>query len=640
MQIKLIWDTTDATGCIIAVGCLIGPRGAGQPSVPIAMDERGAMVLEVTASDDLCGNGMSCLSIVCDVGAFTVRTADITMDHPVYIPAYRVIVTEGRDERTFGQIAAEIRGRGLQTELAAIEQDAEETYEEAARDNLSLHGPVWLGLGRDMRIFSVDMRQSEDDPWSWVEPRYAGKEVELRRTKGAESGTSITVGRGISCVHDYSRRLYGGSLPILVKTVRDKDMVYETTVFVSLERLPLTERTNRGTHYLVADHFGAGCILTDEQQTRMQGMLAGELNRDEETVAYMRTVILNTGKVPRYGWYKSPYPVFFDHKRCNTKSDYRFEQGYGAYGPDRVFCVVKLGDRPLPQEEISVLVMPGEKICIDAAIPHMPVSRERAKALMDQDFGERLAECIDYWEAKQSAGARIQVPESIVDEMIRAGLFHLDIATYGIEPSGTLSPTIGVYSALASESWPIILYYESMGWHDVAARCIRYFYEKQHDDGFMQNFGHYMLETGVALWFTAEHYYHTRDREWLWSLMPGIRRAVEYLLAWRGRNKREQLRGRGYGMLEGRSTDTPDDEQRMYLLNALTYKGLDHICRACRTLDEAYWEPVCAEVAAYRQDIRASVADNMARGPVVPLGDGTCVPPMAPWADGSGPVSI
>ena len=82
-----------------------------------------------------------------------------------------------------------------------------------------------------------------------------------------------------------------------------------------------------------------------------------------------------------------------------------------------------------------------------------------------------------------------ELSEPILDNMISAGLLHLDLVTYGRESDGTLAPTIGVYCPIGSESSPIMQFFDSMGWHSVAERALQYFVDKQHDDGFMQNFG-------------------------------------------------------------------------------------------------------------------------------------------------------
>ncbi len=96
--------------------------------------------------------------------------------------------------------------------------------------------------------------------------------------------------------------------------------------------------------------------------------------------------------------------------------------------------------------------------------------------------------------------------------MMKAGMLHLDMASFGNEPDGPLAAVVGVYTPIGSESSPIIQYYDSIGRPDLAERSIMYFIEKQHDDGFMQNFNDYMLETGAVLWNVGEHFNYTRNK--------------------------------------------------------------------------------------------------------------------------------
>src|SRR5690606_24815815 len=131
-------------------------------------------------------------------------------------------------------------------------------------------------------------------------------------------------------------------------------------------------------------------------------------------------------------------------------------------------------------------------------------------------------------------------------------LIHLDLVTYGQQPDAAVAPTIGIYSPIGSESSPIIQFYESVGWSNLAERALEYFLEKQHDDGFMQNFGGYMLETEAALWSLGEHYRYTRDREWLDRVYPHIVSAVGYVL---GSRRASQRDGVPFGLLLGKTSD-------------------------------------------------------------------------------------
>ena len=195
------------------------------------------------------------------------------------------------------------------------------------------------------------------------------------------------------------------------------------------------------------------------------------------------------------------------------------------------------------------------------------------------------------------------MPEQRIDEMIRAGLLHLDLITYGSEPEGTVVPTIGVYTAIGSESAPIIQAMESLGWNDTARRSLQFFLDKQHDDGFIQNFGGYMLETGAALWSIGEHYRYTRDDEWLAQIKEKLLKAYEYIVAWRKRNMTEQLRGKGYGMLDGKVAD-PEDPFHSFMLNGYAYLGMSRLAEMLASSDPEQSSRIAIEAEALKSDIR------------------------------------
>src|SRR5690606_33857317 len=153
------------------------------------------------------------------------------------------------------------------------------------------------------------------------------------------------------------------------------------------------------------------------------------LNTAEETVLFFRSVITNRGAVPRYAWFKTPRPG----TGWWTKSAYSFEDktGFSLYGSGKVFCVSRLNGKPLPNEELALLLQPGEKAVVEFLIPHSPVSRERADALAALSYDQKFEEAKDFWLGKLHNAAQIEVPERRINEMIKAGLLHLDLITYG-----------------------------------------------------------------------------------------------------------------------------------------------------------------------------------------------------------------
>ena len=566
--------------------------------------------------------------------SFSFFVRDVSTAFPIFLPDQGVVVSTADDTRSYQEIADAVAKLGTRTRLQQIEAEPETSFDSASRVTRDQHAPTWLGLSRDARLFKInhalDGNGLEQDV---IRVTRGSSPTTLPELKAKPAVYGYAEGRGQGPVVDIQRYLEDGALPILHKILRDDDVHYHTTSFVSLEVSPLRSDTVRGTHFLVADLDNSGNTLTAEQKTR-----AAEIRKEsadaEEVVLYLRSEATNTAAVPRYAWFKAPRPGW----TWTDRFAYVFDPitGFAQFSPDRVFCISQLNGRPLPQEEMAVLLQPGEKVTFDSRVPHQPLSTSRAATLAAQDFDVRYAECRDYWRSKLASAARINVPEKRVNEMIQAGLLHLDLVTYGAEPGGTLAPSIGVYSPIGTESAPIILFYASMGLHDIARRSLMYFLEKQRPDGLIQNFSDYMVETGAALWTVGEYVRYKPDDAWIAEVKPKLLKSTEYLLKWRDRNKLESLRHRGYGLLDGKVAD-PNDPYHQFMLNGYGYLGVHRVAEVLRTIDPAQSAALAREAAAWKEDIRDSLAYAMARSPVMPLGDGRWSLTAPPWTETVGP---
>ncbi len=635
-SIAVVWKEGGTKGNIVIRRGQISRMGGGDLAVngAFACVDSCRLEASVDGADTLSNAERTLVTIQSEKNPFTFFLDDVKRDHPIFIPAFGVAVTEARDRRTYQQIADEIQGRGLRSNLQKIEAEPEETFENAAKSVRDQKVETWLGIGRDVRIFSVSPRLE------WIQPRYPFASIPVNQGDKEAPQLQMMLGRGWGASEDIHRHLDDGALPILHGKKIDEDITYRATFFASLEKDPLRADTVRGTHFLVADGLGAGHMLTPGQQAEFDRLRPGELNRTEETVLYARVVAVNTGAVPRYAFIKVPSGAPTNNSPASNWN-YRFDRkkGWSQLKSGEVFLVGKLNGRPLPQEEVSILLSPGEEAVIEFFIPHQPVPAERAGALAGQNFDTRLEEARSYWRAKLDHAAKVHLPDERINEMIQAGLLHLDLVTYGLEPKGTLTAQIGIYNAIGSESSPIIQFMDSMGWHDVAGRALQYFLDKQHDDGFMQNFSNYMLETGAVLWSLGEHYRYTRDLEWVRAIKPKLLKSAQYLREWRRRNQREELRGRGYGLLDGKTAD-PEDPFRSFMLNGYAYLGFARVAEMMEPIDPIEARAWREEAENLKRDIRVSFFETMAKSPVVPLGDGSWVPTVAPWANYSGPVML
>jgi hypothetical protein len=634
--ISVEWKDAGASGNIVVRRGVLSPAGAGGLTAngDFSCGDSRRIELSVSEADTLANAERALVTIRSGQNPFTFFLDDVRREYPIFIAAFGVAVTEAGDRRTYQQIADDIQARGLRSNLAQIDAEPEESFENAAQVVREQKVETWLGLGRDVRIFSVSPRLE------WIQPRYPYAAVPVIPGDQEAPQLQMMLGRGWGASDDIHRHLDRGGLPILHGTKVDADITYRATFFASLEKSPLRAGTVRGTHFLVADGLGAGHMLTVDQQAEFDRLRPGELEQLEETVLCARIVAVNTGAVPRYAFIKIPGGPPTNNSPASNWN-YRFDgtRGWSKLSSEKVFLVGRLNGRPLPEEEVTILLAPGEEATVDLFVPHRPISIERAEALSHQDFDARLEEARAYWQAKLDRAARVILPDERWNETIQAGLLHLDLVTYGLEPKGTLTAQIGIYNAIGSESSPIIQFMDSMGWHDVAGRALQYFLDKQHGDGFMQNFSNYMLETGAVLWSLGEHYRYTRDLDWVREIKPKLLKSAQYLRDWRRRNEKEELRGKGYGLLDGKTAD-PEDPFRSFMLNGYAYLGLARVAEMMEPIDPAEARVWRDEADGLKRDIRVSFFETMAKSPVVPLGDGSWVPTVAPWANYSGPVML
>jgi hypothetical protein len=584
------------------------------------------------------GSGSTLVTVNSIHNPFSFFLRDVNPEFPIYIPEYQVIITIAEDIRDYKTIEQQIHDAKLRTKLEIIESEPEESFISAASVTRDQPCPTWLGISRDARTFQINYaRRNESNEWDIITPQLVSEPIKLEELNNQDANYGFVTGRGQGPVLDVKRQLENGFLPILNTTLVDEDITYRSICFVSLEYSPLKIENIKGTHYLVADHYGYGNMFTEAQMELLEQKREEEALNTEQTVLYFRVIAENNSKVPRYAWFKTIRPGYGWWADLNWK--FEGNTGFSLFENDKVFCISKLDEQPLPDEEIAILLQPGQKAIFEFFIPHSPVSRERAKNLFHQSFDERYDECKEFWLNKLKYAAKINLPEKRIEEMMKAGLLHLDLVAYGNEPTGTLAPTIGVYSPIGTESSPIIQYFNSMGWNDIAKRSVNYFLDKQHDDGMIQNFGGYMVETGAALWTMGEYFRYTQDTIWAKEMKNKLLKSCEFLIKWREENKNPALNGSGYGMISGKVAD-PEDSYHQFMLNGYAYIGIERVSEILTNIDPENSVRLKDEAESWKQDIRISLFNAMARAPVVPLGDGSWCPTVPPWTEATGPLAL
>jgi hypothetical protein len=579
------------------------------------------------------GSCPTTINIMTDKNPFSFFLRDVNFENPIYIPEFQTAVVPVEDTRTFRQVADDVAGKKLLSDFGRFENEPEESYEKACGHNTEQYCQTWLGIGRDMRMFRVGY-QANYKYWGQIQPCYHSVPHGNPAEKDTAYQINFEIGPGSHCRTKTVRHLEYGALPILCAVQDEADVQYHIISFASLEKNTLSKNAVRGSDWRASYPNTGGNMISPEDKEKIKGLLDKEMNeREQEIICAFRIEAVNAGKTPNYAFFKAPHCAPFG----KHPDEYKFENGMSWFKKmDKVYAVSRIDGEAMCDEEMSILIQPGQKVVFDILIPHSPLTKKRAEKLSRWNFEKHLSACRDFWLEKLDSAAKIAVPEMAIDERIKAGLLHCDLATLGLEPDGPALATIGWYSPIGTESAPIIQFFDSMGWHKLAERSIQFFLERQLESGFIQNFANYQSETGPLLWTAGEHFRYTRDTAWLMRVMPKLKKAAAYLLDWRERNKRPELKATGcYGLVDGKVAD-PDDFFHAYFLNAGTYIGLSRMVEMTATLDPSYSKTLEKEIKNYRKDIVNSVYRSQSMAPIVPVGDGSWAPILPSWAEYTG----
>ncbi|MBT9137876.1 MAG: hypothetical protein DDT31_00418 [Syntrophomonadaceae bacterium] len=599
--------------------------------------------LEISFTDYTLKNGAfpTIITVTTENNPFSFNLRDVNSDNPIFIPEFKVAIVPAEDSRSYQEVSNAITSRRLVSDFNRFESEPEESYENAGKLNRNQYCRTWLGLGRDMRMFRVGY-QDNFDYWGQVQPCFHSIPQNFPEAENSFYQINFEIGHGASCRPQITRHLEENMLPILHSTQIEQDVHYKITVFATLENESLTDSNVRGSEW-EACYANTGInMMSKEGREKIKTLLDREMRlREQEVVCCLRIEAVNTGKVPRYTWFKAAHATPFKGSSYSLPDKHHFKDGFSIFETiGKIYAVNRIGEDLMPEEEMAILIPPGKSVKFDLLIPHSPISKERADALRKLDFETHLGACRRFWKNKLKSAASIFVPEKPINENIKAGLLQCDLVTLGLESKGPTLATIGWYSPIGTESSPIIQFFDSMGWHKLAERSIQFFFERQHKSGFIQNFNGYESETGPLLWTVGEHFRYTNDVEWLKRVLPNIKKAVDYLLAWRQRNKKDEYREKGfYGMVDGKVAD-PEDYYHSFFLNAGTYIGLKRIAEIIENIDPEYAAKLKKECIDYRQDIRNGFYYNQATAPVIPLADGSWVPVIPPWVEYTGGINL
>jgi hypothetical protein len=241
-----------------------------------------------------------------------------------------------------------------------------------------------------------------------------------------------------------------------------------------------------------------------------------------------------------------------------------------------------------------------------------------------------LSETEAYWNNILASATQIEIPETLLLNVIRASQVHCLMAARNEEHGNRIAAWIASdrYGPLESEAHSIIRGMDLMGHEDFARQSLDFFISRYNPAGYLTT-GYTVMGTGWHLWTLAEHYRLTKDSQWLNKVAPEVARVCQWIVRQREKTKRINAYGQKvpeYGLMPpGVAADWNRFGYRSYIQGNF-YAGLHGAARCLADIGYPDANSLLDNTAQFRGDIQLAYQWTQQHSPVLPLSNGTWVP--------------
>jgi hypothetical protein len=551
--------------------------------------------------------------------AFSFAPEDVEKG-PLYVPDYRAYITLASDTRPFSEGIVKAGNRIRQR----VEREPEQTYERAtaeipALDPIKRQGDrLYLPLAADA---------------SWQKFAFEwGGNVMIRKRATKAYGRELA---RLTWPRDEIRWSID-TRPSPTFDPRDHD----ASLSVLEDHLPIaTARWKEGAIEYEEEAFA----------TLLEGPLSSEdASRNEQTPAVLmiRLRARNTSAAPAAAhlWMKTSVDdsLALDGRLVIAGAGVRARAD--GFAGSRVSIESQALHATAP-------VAAGGEASAYLAIPFVPglTTAERAR-LLSLDYASERSRVLAFWRQATNKGIPFRVPEQRFNSFAKGLIARIRI-------SATKDPASGLYMVPAASYYYRVFANEAAfqsqlldltGYRDLSGKYLQTLVELQGSKPFPGTYteqsavyhgarvnsdydytaSNYGLDHGTVLWTLAQHYLIARDRAWLGRVVPGMKRAADWVIAQR-RLTQVLVDGEPcpeYGLLPAGHLEDNSDWGHWFSVNAYAWLGMHELARALADVGDADAARYAREAEAYRKDLRAAVDRAAASAPVVKLRDNTWVP--------------
>ena len=508
------------------------------------------------------------------VKSYSFAVSDLVRCGHIFLPDFKVLVRTVNDRTTYDAALAQWQANRDKSIYRRVSQMPEQTLGRAwqAMPPKQRHYiPLSFEGGR--QHFGVDPDGSVFCQWNWL------RQIPGRDTQRCLfAGDSIRYRFGLSSDDVTDRQLVDGCLPMTMTQWQRDGIRYQQTAFV----VPLAGVPREGQRIKADDTL----VLVSRFEMQPVEGSQGDAKLDL-TVDTAQTEQLTLDGA----WVMADYD---GAPRCRMllKSDQTQDGDRLTAADGSVQYRAKLSAEH-PRRRLDVI------------IPYITITEPQERSAVEAlDTDASQAAVRAYWQGRVQAGTQIVTPEPMINDFYKAHVSHLLINTEReVGDSDRYMAKVGTFSygVYSNESCMMISDLDRRGYHERAEQALETWLHYQGTVGLPGDYstakgqlygaggyemGGYNQHHGFVLWCLGEHYWYTRDDQWLRRVAPQIVQGCDWIVEQRQRTvaaaEQSPLREIERGLLPpGRLEDIGD--WRCWLsTNVYSWWGLQNAAAALR----------------------------------------------------------
>jgi len=552
---------------------------------------------------------------------FSFAASDLIKYGHMFVPDFGVIVRKADDNTTYQsakQTWQKNKNKNIYTRVSSL---PEQTLTRAWKD-IPAKGNHYIPLSFEggRQHFGVEADGSVFCHYNWLS-RKPGRDTK----RCLYEGNTIRYRFGLAGARLVDRHTIDGCLPMIVGQWERGGVRYRQTAFV----VPFSGVPG-GSERIYADDTLVLIMRFDIRRVdnvdREAGLRLEVIARKAEQLTVDKGLIFAAGAEPKR------------LRMLVSSPDALRSYSLTAQGKKVVYRAVLTPDEP--------------KRTFEIAIPYITLTKPEEWAQLSSIRADVAFEAVrEYWRNRVQAGAQIHTAEPMINDFYKAHVSHLLINTEReVGTSDRYMVKVGTfhYGVFSNESCMMISDLDRRGYHKRAEQALETWLHYQGTVGLPGNFstaegqfygaagyeaGGYNQHHGFVLWCLGEHYWYTRDVDWLKRAAPKIVKGCDWIIGERRRTitaHKSPIRAINRGLLPAGCLEDIKDWRFWLSTNVYSWWGMQNAAAALDAAGLPEGKRLLKEAAAYREDVLSAFTEAMRRSPVVRLRDGSWVPHIPP----------